>query len=161
MPPSARLPITRADSPAAEPDSPPLSRYPKMDADEVRTMMSISPPASGGGENITAADCTSSTRNMKNRQRSASDRVRSSRRNRENSVTLRRERRERFGIGVTPSFRIILYRCPRIGPSPPADPPGSSAGFPMDGPSFPGSPPVLPPETEVRFPPFICNLYFT
>ena len=44
-----------------------------MDADEVRTMMSISPPASGGGENITAADCTSSTRNMKNRQRSASD----------------------------------------------------------------------------------------
>ena len=38
-----------------EPDSPPLSRYPKMDADEVRTMMSISPPASGGGENITAA----------------------------------------------------------------------------------------------------------
>lgn len=102
-----------------EPDSPPLSRYPKMDADEVRTMMSISPPASGGGENITAADCTSSTRNMKNRQRSASDRVRSSRRNRENSVTLRRERRERFGIGVTPSFRIILCRCPRIGPSPP------------------------------------------
>lgn len=90
-----------------------------MDADEVRTMMSISPPASGGGENITAADCTSSTRNMKNRQRSASDRVRSSRRNRENSVTLRRERRERFGIGVTPSFRIILCRCPRIGPSPP------------------------------------------
>ena len=88
-----------------------------MDADEVRTMMSISPPASGGGENITAADCTSST--MKNRQRSASDRVRSSRRNRENSVTLRRERRERFGIGVTPSFRIILCRCPRIGPSPP------------------------------------------
>lgn len=87
-----------------------------MDADEVRTMMSISPPASGGGENITAADCTSSTRNMKNRQRSASDRVRSSRRNRENSVTLRRER---FGIGVTPSFRIILYRCSRIGPSPP------------------------------------------
>lgn len=87
-----------------------------MDADEVRTMMSISPPASGGGENITAADCTSSTRNMKNRQRSASDRVRSSRRNRENSVTLRRER---FGIGVTPSFRIILCRCPRIGPSPP------------------------------------------
>ena len=86
-----------------------------MDADEVRTMMSISPPASGGGENITAADCTSSTRNMKNRQRSASDRVRSSRRNRENSVTLRRER---FGIGVTASFRIILYRCPRIGPSP-------------------------------------------
>ena len=82
-------------------------------------MMSISPPASGGGENITAADCTSSTRNMKNRQRSASDRVRSSRRNRENSVTLRRERRERFGIGGTPSFRIILYRCPRIGPSPP------------------------------------------
>lgn len=82
-------------------------------------MMSISPPASGGGENITAADCTSSTRNMKNRQRSASDRVRSSRRNRENSVTLRRERRERFGIGVTPSFRIILYRCSRIGPSPP------------------------------------------
>ena len=82
-------------------------------------MMSISPPASGGGENITAADCTSSTRNMKNRQRSASDRVRSSRRNRENSVTLRRERRERFGIGVTPSFRIILCRCPRIGPSPP------------------------------------------
>ena len=79
-------------------------------------MMSISPPASGGGENITAADCTSSTRNMKNRQRSASDRVRSSRRNRENSVTLRRER---FGIGVTPSFRIILCRCPRIGPSPP------------------------------------------
>ncbi len=79
-------------------------------------MMSISPPASGGGENITAADCTSSTRNMKNRQRSASDRVRSSRRNRENSVTLRRER---FGIGVTPSFRIILYRCSRIGPSPP------------------------------------------
>ncbi len=102
-----------------EPDSPPLSRYPKMDADEVRTMMSISPPASRGGENITAADCTSSTRNMKNRQRSASDRVRSSRRNRENSVTLRRERRERFGIGVTPSFRIILCRCPRIGPSPP------------------------------------------
>lgn len=102
-----------------EPDSPPLSRYPKMDADEVRTMTSISPPASGGGENITAADCTSSTRNMKNRQRSASDRVRSSRRNRENSVTLRRERRERFGIGVTPSFRIILCRCPRIGPSPP------------------------------------------
>lgn len=90
-----------------------------MDADEVRTMMSISPPASGGGENITAADCTSSTRNMKNRQRSASDRVRSSRRNRENSVTLRRERRERFGIGVTPSFRIILCRCPRISPSPP------------------------------------------
>ena len=90
-----------------------------MDADEVRTMMSISPPASGGGENITAADCNSSTRNMKNRQRSASDRVRSSRRNRENSVTLRRERRERFGIGVTPSFRIILYRCPRIDPSPP------------------------------------------
>lgn len=87
-----------------------------MDADEVRTMMSISPPASGGGENITAADCTSSTRNMKNRQRSASDRVRSSRRNRENSVTLRRER---FGIGGTPSFRIILCRCPRIGPSPP------------------------------------------
>lgn len=82
-------------------------------------MMSISPPASGGGENITAADCTSSTRNMKNRQRSASDRVRSSRRNRENSVTLRRERRERFGIGVTPSFRIILCRCPRIGPSQP------------------------------------------
>lgn len=82
-------------------------------------MMSISPPASGGGENITAADCTSSTRNMKNRQRSASDRVRSSRRNRENSVTLRRERRERFGIGVTPSFRIILCRCPRISPSPP------------------------------------------
>lgn len=82
-------------------------------------MMSISPPASGGGENITAADCTSSTRNMKNRQRSASDRVRSSRRNRENSITLRRERRERFGIGVTPSFRIILCRCPRIGPSPP------------------------------------------
>ena len=82
-------------------------------------MMSISPPASGGGENITAADCTSSTRNMKNRQRSASDRVRSSRRNRENSVTPRRERRERFGIGGTPSFRIILYRCPRIGPSPP------------------------------------------
>lgn len=82
-------------------------------------MMSISPPASRGGENITAADCTSSTRNMKNRQRSASDRVRSSRRNRENSVTLRRERRERFGIGVTPSFRIILCRCPRIGPSPP------------------------------------------
>ena len=102
-----------------EPDSPPLSRYPKMDADEVRTMTSISPPASRGGENITAADCTSSTRNMKNRQRSASDRVRSSRRNRENSVTLRRERRERFGIGVTPSFRIILCRCPRIGPSPP------------------------------------------
>lgn len=102
-----------------EPDSPPLSRYPKMDADEVRTMMSISPPASGGGENITAADCTSSTRNMKNRQRSASDRVRSSRRNRENSVTLRRERRERFGIGVTPSFRIILCRCPRISPPPP------------------------------------------
>lgn len=90
-----------------------------MDADEVRTMMSISPPASGGGENITAADCTSSTRNMKNRQRSASGRVRSSRRNRENSVTLRRERRERFGIGVTPSFRIILCRCLRIGPSPP------------------------------------------
>lgn len=90
-----------------------------MDADEVRIMMSISPPASGGGENITAADCTSSTRNMKNRQRSASDRVRSSRRNRENSVTLRRERRERFGIGVTPSFRIILCRCPRISPSPP------------------------------------------
>lgn len=90
-----------------------------MDADEVRTMTSISPPASRGGENITAADCTSSTRNMKNRQRSASDRVRSSRRNRENSVTLRRERRERFGIGVTPSFRIILCRCPRIGPSPP------------------------------------------
>lgn len=90
-----------------------------MDADEVRTMMSISPPASGGGENITAADCTSSTRNMKNRQRSASDRVRSSRRNRENSVTLRRERRERFGIGGTPSFRIILCRCPRIDPSPP------------------------------------------
>lgn len=93
-----------------------------MDADEVRTMMPISPPASGGGENITAADCTSSTRNMKNRQRSASDRVRSSRRNRENSITLRwerRERRERFGIGVTPSFRIILCRCPRIGPSPP------------------------------------------
>lgn len=87
-----------------------------MDADEVRTMMSISPPASGGGENITAADCTSSTRNMKNRQRSASDRVRSSRRNRENSVTLRRER---FGIGVTPSFRIILCRCSRISPSPP------------------------------------------
>ena len=82
-------------------------------------MMPISPPASGGGENITAADCTSSTRNMKNRQRSASDRVRSSRRNRENSVTLRRERRERFGIGVTPSFRIILCRCPRISPSPP------------------------------------------
>lgn len=82
-------------------------------------MTSISPPASRGGENITAADCTSSTRNMKNRQRSASDRVRSSRRNRENSVTLRRERRERFGIGVTPSFRIILCRCPRIGPSPP------------------------------------------
>ena len=82
-------------------------------------MMSISPPDSGGGENITAADCTSSTRNMKNRQRSASDRVRSSRRNRENSVTLRRERRERFGIGVTPSCRIILYRCSRIGPSPP------------------------------------------
>lgn len=82
-------------------------------------MMSISPPASGGGENITAADCTSSTRNMKNRQRSASDRVRSSRRNRENSVTLRRERRERFGIGVTPSFRIILCRCPRISPPPP------------------------------------------
>ena len=79
-------------------------------------MMSISPPASGGGENITAADCTSSTRNMKNRQRSASDRVRSSRRNRENSVTLRRER---FGIGVTPSFRIILCRCLRISPSPP------------------------------------------
>ena len=26
-----------------------------MDADEVRIMMSISPPASGGGENITAA----------------------------------------------------------------------------------------------------------
>ena len=26
-----------------------------MDADEARTMMSISPPASGGGENITAA----------------------------------------------------------------------------------------------------------
>lgn len=87
-----------------------------MDADEVRTMMSISPPASGGGENITAADCTSSTRNMKNRQRSASDRVRSSRRNRENSITLRRER---FGIGVTPSFRIILCRRPRIDPSPP------------------------------------------
>lgn len=82
-------------------------------------MMSISPPASGGGENISAADCTSSTRNMKNRQRSASDRVRSSRRNRENSVTPRRERRERFGIGVTPSFRIILCRCPRISPSPP------------------------------------------
>ena len=82
-------------------------------------MTSISPPASRGGENITAADCTSSTRNMKNRQRSASDRVRSSRRNRENSVTLRRERRERFGIEVTPSFRIILCRCPRISPSPP------------------------------------------
>ena len=56
---------------------------------------------------------------MKTRPRSASDRVRSSRRNRENSVTLRRERRERFGIGVTPSFRIILCRCPRISPSPP------------------------------------------
>lgn len=47
MPPSARLPITRADSPAAEPGSPPLSRYPKMDADEARTMMSISPAGIG------------------------------------------------------------------------------------------------------------------